>query len=76
MPLEQALGLVARVDDDRRGRRRRPRDEAVLLDRPDGEAADVHQPLGRLLALAAPVDHQVDVVAERDVEEERQQRRG
>ena len=50
--------------------------EAVLLHRPDGEHADVHQlALRACLRLAAAVDEQVGVVAERDVEERARTRR-
>ena len=67
----------------RRGRRSprgrvlsRRSDEAVLLHRPDGEHADVHcQRLRRrsaFLRLAAAVEEQVGVVAQRDVDEQQE----
>ncbi len=40
---EQAVGLLAWVDDQRAVRAVAPEQEAVLLDRPDGEHAHVHR---------------------------------
>jgi hypothetical protein len=39
---EDALGLVAGIEDHRTSGAVRPRDEAVLLHRPDREHAHVH----------------------------------
>ena len=41
-PLDQALGLLAGVDHDRRGLALARREEAVLGHRADGEAVDLH----------------------------------
>ena len=40
---DELVGLVAGVEDDRLVRAVATRDERVLLHRPDGEHADVHQ---------------------------------
>jgi hypothetical protein len=45
--LDQALGLVARVDHERPRGAVEAGDVAVLLHRPDGEGADVHQRFSR-----------------------------
>ena len=55
MACDQTVGLVARVDDERAIAVLAPDDPAVLLERPDGEAADVHQLLACCFRFCARV---------------------
>ena len=67
---DQSFSLVAGVDQDPRGGPRAPHEIAVLLERTDGEAANLerHPSAGGLPALLATVHELVGVVDERHVE--------
>ena len=71
---EDALGLLARVDDQRPVGALAAKQEAVLGDRADGEHLDVERSLLLPRAdpgpLPPPPHHRVDVVAGGDVEDE------